>query len=260
MVFADTKFSLNSCLPGLFTMFGLMLIYFNHGMYQEWAKLVFPTYYSFPVLDALFAGFLLGFVNFAAISIFIDQAVRNKDTFRGLSDKFARVFFLEEKPKECDICARFAATICAIFYFATCTIAILVTPGAMSANFIIVIWGLGSVMSISTWIKVRFHYYQLNRVKSIDKLKMDHTTLLELVRQFVLVGVAAATGFVIYGVVNSLGTIPQSVSFSSSFQIAVFSLAAVTIYLIVGLVLGVISPLLIFLEKIGDRMEKIAEV
>jgi hypothetical protein len=256
----EERFSPNSSLLGIYTMLGLILIYLFHGMNRELLKLGFPTYYEFPILNATLSGFLLGLVNFMAISFFVDQAIRKKDRFRKIANKFAAALFSGEKPKEHDVYARLTATVCAMIYFVTCITALLLTPGGMNASFIILIWGLGIVMSISTWMKILLHHYQLNQINSIDRLKMNHATWLELVRQFILCAVAGTTGVVIYGVVNWGVIIPQSVAFSFSFQITVFSLAAVTIYLITGFVLGVISPSLIFLEKMGGRIEEIADI
>jgi len=68
---------------------------------------------------------------------------------------------------------------------------------------------------------------------------------------------ATATGLVIYGVVNWILIMPSATSSSPPVQLVLFYLAAVCLYIYVGYVLGVISPTIIFLGKIGERIEEI---
>jgi hypothetical protein len=241
-------------------MLGLVLIYANHGINEYLEKLGYPQYYHFSVLDGLVREFLLGLVNFVAISFFVDQVIQKKTVMKNVKKIFARSFFSEDRPNEWEVYAHFTASINAIFYFLTCMIALFPTPGTMNPNFIILTFGLGSVMSLFTWVYIFFHHYPLDKCHSIDRLKMDHSVPLELTLQFIFVGSATATGLIVYGVVNWLIATPLATSSTQYFQFTLFSLAATCIYIYASFFLGVISPLLVFLGKISERIEQIDEL
>lgn len=238
-------------------MFGLVLIDVNHGTGEYLRETGLPIYHSVSVLEGLLRGLLLGFINFIAISFFVDQAIRKKPIVVNITKSFTQSFFLEEKPHEWEVYAHFTASLNAAVYFSTSIIALLLTPCALNLNFIILTFGLGSVMSLSTWMHVFFHHYPLDQFYSIERLKAEHGTWRELTRQFIFVGLATATGLVIYGVVYWIVTMPSAISSSPPVQLVLFSLAVVCLYIYVGYFLGVISPMLIFLGKIGERIEEI---
>jgi hypothetical protein len=93
------RFSPNISLIGIYTMLGFMLIYLFHGMNGELPKQGFPAYYEFPILDATLNGFLLGLINFVAISFFIDQAIRKKNRFREIAKSLLQPFSQERNSK-----------------------------------------------------------------------------------------------------------------------------------------------------------------
>ena len=252
------KISISTLFPGLYTMLGLVLIYINHTSNEELLKIGIPVFYQLPVLDAFLRAIILGLVNFTVISFFVDQAVRKKKLSRMVTGRFANRFFLEEKPKEHEINAHFTASVSALFYFATCIIALFLTPGAINPNFIIVTFSLGSVTSLSIWTYIFFPECPLQQFWSIKRLELEHATWLEITRQLIFIGMASATGLVIYGVVSWVLNNPQSIASTQAFQIPLFTLASVCIYIYVGFVLGVISPTLIFVGKIRERIEEVA--
>jgi len=252
------RFSFRSCFPGLFVMFGLVIVYIGYGANVALSKLGIAPYYEFQLIDAFLVGLLLGFINFVVVTFFVNQAVQKRNMICNITKRLTKFFSEEKELKECDVFAHFTASICAIFYFATCGVALLFTPGAINANFIIAIFGLGSVMSLFTWFQVFFHHYQVAQSYSIHRLKLDHATWLELTRQFIFIGAATATGMVIYGYVNWILAIPQSVSQTQPFQFALFMLATTCMYIYVGFYFGVIAPILIFLGKISERTEELA--
>jgi hypothetical protein len=242
---------------GLFTMIGVILIYINHGCSEYLLRTGIALEYSFTVYEGCVRGFLLGLVNFIAIIIATDQVIQTKPAAQRLAKKFGKIVFLGENANKWEIYAAVAAVLNVSIYALVNVVGMILTPGILQPGSFLLQFGFGSVVAISSWIYISFYLYPLDESVSIEKLKIEHKTWLEICRQFITIASLTASGFVIYGVVNWIILTPQDIALTREYSLNLFSLALVAAYIYVGVFLGMVFPIFIQLGKIREKIGKL---